>query len=42
MVSNSEEKNLLDCPALPEGWKREIVPRKGGICPGRTDVYYYR
>ena len=42
MHSNPEEKKLLDCPVLPDGWKREIVPRKAGAFAGRVDVYYYR
>ena len=35
------EPNISECPALPQGWYREVVPRMGGLSAGRHDVYYY-
>jgi len=31
----------FECTALPKGWIREEVIRKGGLSAGKYDVYYY-
>jgi len=35
------EKRRYECSALPKGWIREEVMRKGGVSAGKFDVYYY-
>ena len=30
----------FECPALPSGWIREEVYRRGGLSIGKCDVYY--
>uniref|UniRef100_H0XK18 Methyl-CpG binding domain protein 3 n=1 Tax=Otolemur garnettii TaxID=30611 RepID=H0XK18_OTOGA len=30
-----------ECPALPQGWEREEVPRRSGLSAGHRDVFYY-
>ena len=35
------EKRRSECGALPKGWIREEVMRKGGLSARKFDVYYY-
>jgi len=41
MNSGGPDKRRFECPALPKGWVREEVMRKGGLSAGKFDVYYY-
>lgn len=36
------ERKRWECPALPQGWEREEVPRRSGLSAGHRDVFYYR
>lgn len=36
------ERKKTDCNALPKGWQREEISRKGGLSAGKVDVIYYR
>ncbi|KAM4855223.1 methyl-CpG-binding domain protein 3 isoform X2 [Urocitellus parryii] len=35
------ERKRWECPALPQGWEREEVPRRSGLSAGHRDVFYY-
>uniref|UniRef100_A0A8C6RXK2 Methyl-CpG binding domain protein 3 n=1 Tax=Nannospalax galili TaxID=1026970 RepID=A0A8C6RXK2_NANGA len=35
------ERERWECPALPQGWEREEVPRRSGLSAGHRDVFYY-
>nr|6CC8_A Chain A, Methyl-CpG-binding domain protein 3 [Homo sapiens]6CC8_B Chain B, Methyl-CpG-binding domain protein 3 [Homo sapiens]6CCG_A Chain A, Methyl-CpG-binding domain protein 3 [Homo sapiens]6CCG_B Chain B, Methyl-CpG-binding domain protein 3 [Homo sapiens]6CEU_A Chain A, Methyl-CpG-binding domain protein 3 [Homo sapiens]6CEU_B Chain B, Methyl-CpG-binding domain protein 3 [Homo sapiens]6CEV_A Chain A, Methyl-CpG-binding domain protein 3 [Homo sapiens]6CEV_B Chain B, Methyl-CpG-binding dom len=37
----SMERKRWECPALPQGWEREEVPRRSGLSAGHRDVFYY-
>jgi hypothetical protein len=37
----STNTKRLECPALPRGWFREEVYRRGGVTAGKCDIYYY-
>ncbi|XP_069864001.1 methyl-CpG-binding domain protein 3 isoform X1 [Dipodomys merriami] len=35
------ERKRWECPALPQGWEREEVPRRSGLSAGHRDIFYY-
>jgi len=41
MDSSGATTRRFECPALPRGWVREEVYRRGGLSAGKCDVYYY-
>lgn len=41
MDSSGSTTRRFECPALPKGWVREEVYRRGGMSAGKCDVYYY-